>query len=75
MCKVSFAKLESLILVKQQENCPSKFVGSSRQNAKQPLKNLFNLGSQSKSVKIVVTANQNQIHGCCQEIRGRKAIT
>jgi hypothetical protein len=62
-------------MVKQQENYLLKFVGSSRQNAKQPLKYLFNLGSQSKSVKIVVTADQNQIHGCCQEKRGRKAIT
>jgi hypothetical protein len=57
-------------MVKQQEIYPSKFVGSSRQNAKQPLKNLLNFGSQLKSVKIVVKSDQNQTDGCCQEKKG-----
>jgi hypothetical protein len=47
-------------------------VGSSRQISNSLFKNLFNLGSQSKSVKIMVTADQNQTYGCCQEKKGAK---
>jgi hypothetical protein len=33
---------------------------------------VFNLSNQLKSVKIVITSNQNQIHGCCQEKGGER---